>query len=157
MKKGYTLNELIKIYGEPVLRFSPTGNFTKDHYILCYVPIECIVFKKDVNKYNPIDIVVCSRFGRSKYSENTEWVISEGERWVIRELLVHLKKHKTSITDFIDKTSMSTRLHNILRSLHSDDYFVEDITVKILDQYRLCGKKTKAEFFSLLEKKRGLI
>jgi len=81
--KYETLEDIIKLYGNPILQFRPEGNFTElDEQI--YIPYECALFK--INHVSEI-IVYCNR-------GNNEWYCNcaLGSRFVIRELLKRLEE-----------------------------------------------------------------
>jgi len=76
------IEDVIKLLGEPIMRFKPTGDFSLKEKKF-YVPYECAIFKTDhVSEI----IVYCNR-------GDNEWYCNcpMGSRFVIRELLKGLE------------------------------------------------------------------
>lgn len=74
------INEIIAEYGDPVMRFVPSGDFTQDQIMECNMPKEIAVFR--MPKHRVDEFIVFSRYGNED-----NWTANSGERWVIRELL----------------------------------------------------------------------
>lgn len=77
-----TYKEILQKYGKPIMRFSPSGNFTKKEIMSEDIPDEIMIVKiKHIS-----EIMVYRKVGKNK------WCANYGERWVIRELLKMLDK-----------------------------------------------------------------
>ena len=80
------IENLIKRYGEPILRFKPHGEFTHDQRMTGDIPIECAVFKIE----HISELIVYENYGNNRWYANG----CIASRFVIKELLRRLKDKK---------------------------------------------------------------
>lgn len=81
--KRYTYQNLVDKYGKPIFEYEI---LSKD-YVMTFdeelqdKPYKVAVFS---NFKNALGFTVCATYGRS---ENSEWHINSGDKWVIKQLL----------------------------------------------------------------------
>lgn len=89
MRETYTIEYLTERYGAPLLTVDiDMDQFTEDERMDSEIPVQVVLFSMEHTSPQRKDGVI----SWSRYSKHNDWKANSGERWLIKGLLLSMKK-----------------------------------------------------------------